>query len=111
VELAVSSWVAERSREARIARRQEGLARYFRGARLYKVVLRQMAVYDLERLAIGVLLAFQDGEGLAQGLGVVEEIERPAESIMVRTPLADLEDVMSVRFGAVRWDLAGQREI
>jgi polynucleotide 5'-kinase involved in rRNA processing len=75
------------------------------------VELRQIAVYDLERLATGALLAFQDGEGFALSLGVVEEISRPAESIMVRTPLANLEDVMSVRFGAVRWDLAGQREI
>jgi polynucleotide 5'-hydroxyl-kinase GRC3/NOL9 len=111
VELAVSSCVAVRSREARIARRREGLARYFRGAQPCGVVLRRMAVYDLERLAIGVLLAFQDGEGLALGLGVVEEINRSADSITVRTPLADLEDVMSVRFGAARWDLAGQREI
>lgn len=111
VELAVSSCVTVRSREARIARRRKGLARYFRGARPHKVVLRQMAVYDLERLAIGVLLALQDGEGFALGLGVVEEIDQPAESIIVRTPLANLQDVMSLRFGAARWDLAGQREI
>lgn len=111
VELAVSPHVEVRSREARIARRREGLARYFRGAQTHRVVLRQMAVYDLERLASGVLLAFQDGEGLAVGVGVVEEIEQPAVAIMVRTPLTDLEGVMSVRFGAARWDLAGRREI
>ncbi|MGD9145771.1 MAG: Clp1/GlmU family protein [Anaerolineae bacterium] len=111
VELSVSSHVAVRSREARIARRREGLARYFRGARPHRVVLQQMAVYDLERLASSALLAFQDGEGLVLGLGVVEEIVQPAATIVVRTPLADLEGVMSVRFGAARWDLLGQREI
>jgi polynucleotide 5'-kinase involved in rRNA processing len=70
-----------------------------------------MAVYDLERLASGALVALQDREGLALGLGVVEEASRPEEGVVVRTPLANLEDVMSVRFGAARWDLAGQCEI
>lgn len=110
VELAVSARVAVRSREERIARRQKALARYFHGALPFTVELSQMAVYDLDRLAIGALLAFQDREGLAMGLGSVEEIRHPGKSIVVRTPLESLEDVMSVRFGAARWDLAGRRE-
>jgi polynucleotide 5'-hydroxyl-kinase GRC3/NOL9 len=111
VELAISPHATGRSREARIARRRERFAHYFCKAQTCKVVLGQTAVYDLERLAAGALLAFQDGEGLALGLGVVEEINRPDGRIRARTPIADLEDVMSVRFGAARWDLAGQREI
>ena len=111
VELAVSPHVAVRSREARIARRQEALTRYLRGAQPCTVELNRMAVYDLERLAKGALLAFQDREGLALGLGVVEEINRPGGSIVVRTPLANLEEVISLRFGTARWDLAGQREM
>jgi len=49
--------------------------------------------------------------GLALGLGVVEEIYRSEGGIKVRTHVANLEDVMSVRFGTARWDLSGQREI
>jgi polynucleotide 5'-hydroxyl-kinase GRC3/NOL9 len=111
VELAISPHATTRSREARIARRRERFVRYFCKAQTCEVVLGQMAVYDLERLAAGALLAFQDREGFALGLGVVEEINRPDGRIRVRTPIADLEDVMSVRFGTARWDLAGQREI
>jgi polynucleotide 5'-hydroxyl-kinase GRC3/NOL9 len=111
VELAISPYATVRSREARIARRRERLARYFRKAQTRELVLAQTAVYDLERLEAGALLAFQDGEGFALGLGVVEEISRPAGKVRVRTPVANLEDVMSVRFGAARWDLPGQREI
>jgi polynucleotide 5'-kinase involved in rRNA processing len=110
VEIAVSARVAVRSREERIARRRKALARYFHGALPCTVELSQMAVYDLERLATSALLAFQDREGLALGLGVVEEVRHPGKSIVVRTPLESLEDVTSVRFGAARWDLAGQRE-
>ena len=111
VELPVSPHVAERSREARIAHRRERLARYFRGAPPRLVALPQTAVYDLERLAVGALLAFQDVEGFALGLGAVQQTDRLAGTIIVRTPLHSLEGVASVRFGAVRWDLDHQREL
>jgi polynucleotide 5'-hydroxyl-kinase GRC3/NOL9 len=111
VELAISPCVRARSREERIARRQERLSRYFCGAKPRELVLGRTAVYDLERLAVGAILAFQDKEGLALGLGVVEEIHQSEGGIKVRTHVANLEDVMSIRFGTARWDLAGQREI
>jgi len=111
VELAIPPCVRPRSREERIARRQERLSRYFCGAQSRELVLGQMAVYDAERLARGAILAFQDEEGLTLGLGVVEEVHRPEGGFKVRAPMANLKDVMSIRFGTARWDLAGQREI
>jgi len=111
VEVPVSPYVVERSRDERIGRRQERLAGYFEAAQPRLIPLRQMATYDLEWLAAGALVAFQDAEGFALGLGVVGEIDRLGGSIVVRTPLPALEGVTSVRFGAVRWDLAKRREI
>jgi polynucleotide 5'-hydroxyl-kinase GRC3/NOL9 len=110
VELPVSPHVVARSREARIARRRRRLIRHFEKAQPRQLVLRQMAVYDLERLATGALLAFQDADGFALDLGVVEQADRLAGTVIARTPLADLEGVASVRFGAHRWDPATQRE-
>jgi len=98
-------------REARIARRRALLADYFRSARSCGVSLRQMAVYELDRLASGALVAFQDVEGFALGLGVVEEADRLEKTMIVRTPLPGLEGVASLRFGAARWDMADQREL
>jgi polynucleotide 5'-kinase involved in rRNA processing len=72
--------------------------------------MRRMPVYDLERLAVGALLAFQDADGLCLALGVVEEADRPGGKVVARTPLPSLEAVASVRFGAARWDLANRRE-
>jgi polynucleotide 5'-hydroxyl-kinase GRC3/NOL9 len=111
VEMPVSPHVVERSRDERIGRRQERLARYFEAARPRLVPLRQMAAYDLERLAAGAILAFQDAEGFALGLGVVEEADRLGGTVLVRTPLSGLEGVASVRFGTIHWDLANRREI
>jgi polynucleotide 5'-hydroxyl-kinase GRC3/NOL9 len=111
VELAVSPHVVERLREARIARRQERLARYLEAAQPRLVNLRRLAVYDLERLAAGALLAFQDAEGFALGLGVVEQADHLAGTIIVRTSLASVAEVASLRFGATRWDLINRREI
>ena len=110
LELSVSPHAVERPRELRIARRRERLAAYLEAGRPHLLEFKRMAVYDLERLAVGTLLAFQDAEGLALGLGVVEETDRLGSTAIVRTPLPDLEGVCSVRLGAARWDLANQRE-
>jgi polynucleotide 5'-hydroxyl-kinase GRC3/NOL9 len=111
VELRVSPHVLERTREARIARRRERLAQYFGGGQPRLVDLRRMPVYDLERLAVGALLSFQDAEGFSLALGVVEEADRLGGKVIARTPLPGLEGVASVRFGAVRWDLENRREL
>ncbi|HSR35520.1 MAG TPA: Clp1/GlmU family protein [Anaerolineae bacterium] len=106
VELPVSPYVVARSRETRIARRRERLAHYFENAQPRLVNMRQTAIYDLEHLAIGGLVAFQDADGFLVGLGVVEEVDRLAGTVIARTPLPDLEGVASVRFGAARLDPA-----
>jgi polynucleotide 5'-hydroxyl-kinase GRC3/NOL9 len=111
VELPVSPHVIARSREARIARRRERLAGYFEGARPHTVDWREMAVYDVERLAAGALLAFQDAEGFVLSLGCVEKVDRPGGTLIARTPLTGLEGVCSVRLGAARWDMANRREL
>ncbi|MGD8791231.1 MAG: polynucleotide 5'-hydroxyl-kinase [Anaerolineae bacterium] len=110
VELPVSPHAVQRTREARIARRRARLAAYFARARPRLLNLKKMAVYDLERLTAGALLGFQDSAGLCLGLGAVEEADRGQGTIVVQTPLEALEGVASVRLGAARWDLTGQRE-
>ncbi len=111
IELAVSPHAVERPREVRIARRRERLASYFEAAWPQLLEFKRLAVYDLERLAVGALLAFQDAEGFTLGLGVVEETDRLGGTAIVRTPLPGLDGVCSVRFGAARWDLTNRREI
>jgi len=111
LEFRVSPQARERSRERRIARRRERLAAYFRQARPHLIAMGKMAVYDLEYLAPGALLALQDGEGFCLGLGVVEEADRRAGTITLRSPLPGLDRVASVRFGPIRWDLARENEL
>jgi polynucleotide 5'-hydroxyl-kinase GRC3/NOL9 len=111
VELPVSPHVVERAREVRIARRRERLTGYFRPARPHLLSLRQFAVYDLERLANGAILALQDAEGFTLALAVVEQSDRLAGTVIVRSPLSTLDKVASVRFGVAHWDLANEREL
>jgi polynucleotide 5'-kinase involved in rRNA processing len=110
VELAVSPYATERSRDSRIARRRERLAQYFQGAQTRPVSLRQSAIYDLDLLAVGAILAFQDGDGLTLSLGVVEDVDGSGGTAMVRTPLESPVSVTSVRIGSARWDPANKRE-
>jgi polynucleotide 5'-hydroxyl-kinase GRC3/NOL9 len=111
VELPVSPHVRQRSREARIAHRRERLMAYFRRGRRHEVNLKTVAAYDLERLAHGTLLAFQDAEGFVLELGVVLEAGRPAGWAVVHSPLNDLDHAASLRLGTLRWDLGGRREL
>jgi polynucleotide 5'-hydroxyl-kinase GRC3/NOL9 len=104
VQLAVSQHVVERSRQQRIARRNARLAHYLGPAQPRQFTLRQTAVYDVEHLALGALMAFQDREGFALGLGVVEEIDQSGGTMVARTSLRNLKDVASIRFGTARWD-------
>jgi polynucleotide 5'-hydroxyl-kinase GRC3/NOL9 len=111
VELPVSPYAVVRSREARIARRREKLARYLHDAQPRLLSLRQTAVYNLEQLAAGALVAFQDAEGFLLALGAVDQVDRMGGSAVVHTPLAGSHQAASVRFGVVRWDLAVQQEM
>lgn len=111
VELSVSPHVVKRSREVRITRRRERLARYFENAQPRLVELHKMAIYNLERLTGGALLAFQDAEGFALGLGVVEEADHLGGTVIARTPLSNLEGVASVRLGKTHWDWTNRQEL
>jgi polynucleotide 5'-hydroxyl-kinase GRC3/NOL9 len=110
-ELSVSPYAVERSREGRIARRRERLARYFERARPRSIALREWAVYDLEHLAGHTILALQDNQGFALGLGAVAEADREGGMVSMHTPLSSFDQVASIRFGAARWDLARQSEL
>jgi polynucleotide 5'-hydroxyl-kinase GRC3/NOL9 len=110
VDLPVSPHVEVRGREARIARRRERLAAYFDGARPHQVSLKERAVYGVEHLAPGALLAFQDARGLALGLAAVQEVDRLGGRFVAWSPLPGLDGVASLRLGAARWDLAQRCE-
>lgn len=110
-ELPVSPYVTGRSREARIARRQEMLARYFGAAQPVLLSLRELALFDPERLAAGAVLALQDAEGLLRCLGVLEEVDRARATLVARTPQPCLDGVSSIRLGSTRWDLVNRHEI
>ena len=111
VELPVSPHVRQRSRQARIDHRRERLARYFEKGRARTLHLKQVAVYNLERLANASLLAFQDVDGFVLELGVVQEIDRRAGRLTVHSPLQDPGQAASVRVGTLRWNLAQRREL
>lgn len=111
IEVPVSPDAVARSRDVRMARRRARLAGYFDGARKCAFSVRQVAVYGIESMAFGALMAFQDEEGYCLGLGVVERASPDEENTIVRTPLRSLDCVASVRFGSVRWDLRAGQEL
>lgn len=100
-------------REIRIRRRHQRWLRYFDQAGPLKLSLRYLphiAVFGLERASRGQLLALQDEEGFALGLGIIQAYDRRAQELVLYTPVTDLEGVCSLRIGAMRFYL-GEGEV
>ena len=110
-ELAVAREVRWKSREKRIAHREEKFRRYFADAGLLSVPLSRLPVVGLGGTTRGRLLAFQDEAGFVVDLGVVERIDPAQRTLSVRTPLSSLDGVGSLRMGDLRLDPASGQQI
>jgi polynucleotide 5'-hydroxyl-kinase GRC3/NOL9 len=103
-ELRVSKHVQERDRETRVRYREKRFRNYFSEAGNLKVSLRNTVAFGIEEMSRGRVLAFQDEEGFTLALGVVQEYQRSSQTLVIRTPLASMEGVSSIRFGTLRLD-------
>ena len=110
-ELAVAREVRWKSREKRIAHREEKFRRYFADAGLLSVPLSRLPVVGLGGTTRGRLLAFQDEAGFVVDLGVVERLDPAQRTLSVRTPLSSLAGVGSLRMGDLRLDPASGQQI
>ncbi len=109
VELPTSPLVRTRSREERIAWRQQRFRLYFRRARLLSVPLQAFSLlYDRTATAGGTVLVpgqlvgFLDRWGFLMALGIVRRIGD--QNIEVFTPLRDLGRVAALRPGSIVLD-------
>lgn len=110
IEMPVSKYATPRAREERIEYRRQRWQSYFASARLFKAPLRGLAIFNIENMAPGRLLAFQDAQGFALALGVVREYERETRTLSVFSPLLNMEGVRSLRFSALNLDPESGRE-
>ncbi len=110
-EFSVAREVREKTRQARIAHREERFRRYFAGAGVLCVSLNRLSVFGLEGRFGGRLLAFQDESGFALGLGVVRDFDSAQSTLSVQTPLSGLDGVASLRMGSLRLDPASGQQI
>lgn len=111
IELPVPKAVMERSRENRIRYRTERWRSYFAPAATVQLDLRRLAVFGLEAMSSGRLLALQDADGFALGLGVVRRYDPRVQIATICTPLPSLEGVISIRLGSLRLDPETGQEI
>jgi polynucleotide 5'-hydroxyl-kinase GRC3/NOL9 len=110
VELPVSGAVRRRGVAARQAHRADAFQRYFAGAQVLRLSLRGRAVFDGRIFSPRRLLALQDADGFALALGVVVTHNETRDELDICTPLTELDDVASIRLGAIGVDAATGRE-
>ncbi len=103
-ELPISAAVRARSREQRRAHRAQKFAAYFRQSEVLTVSWRRLAVFPGEDFRLHQLVAVEDREGFVLALGLIEEIDRVHQQILLRTPLASLEQANALRLGSIQLD-------
>lgn len=110
VELPVDDTIRRRDVGARRAHRANTFRRYFAGAGLVRLSLRERAVFEGRAFAPRRLLALQDADGFALALGVIQAYDQARDDLEVCTPLTNPRAVASIRLGAIAVDVASGRE-
>lgn len=103
-----SEVIVRRSPEKRTRRRRIRFHRYFQSTIQHQIKHDALPVSG-PRPVKNSLMAFQDKMGFALALGVVLSIS--SETMEILTPLSDLSNVASLRFGALRIDPLTGEEI
>jgi polynucleotide 5'-hydroxyl-kinase GRC3/NOL9 len=104
VEMRPSPAAQGRDPPARRAYRAERFARYFAVARPITVDWGQMAVFPAPAFSLNRLVALEDREGFALGLGIVVQFERKSRQVTFLTPLEPLNNIDAIHVGDVEVD-------
>lgn len=104
VELPVTDAVRRRDVGARQAHRAHAFRRYFAGAGVIRLSLRERAVFDGQTLAPRRLLALRDAAGFTLALGVIAGLDKSGQELLIRTPWTDPQAVVSIRLGVIGVD-------
>jgi polynucleotide 5'-kinase involved in rRNA processing len=99
VEFASSPAARQRKREDRQESRAKRFADYFRQANHLLVNWPQFAVFPAPRFHLHRVLAMEDHDGFALGLGIVVEIDRISRRIGLQSSLASMGGVDAIRLG------------
>lgn len=99
VELASSPAARRREREERQESRAKRFADYFRQANHVLVNWPQFAVFPAPRFHLHRLLAMEDHDGFALGLGIVVEVDRISRRIRLQSSLSSMGGVDAIRLG------------
>lgn len=104
VEMRPSAAAQWRDLTARRAYRAERFARYFADARSFTVDWGQMAVFPAPDFSLNRLVALEDREGFALGLGIVTEFERKSRQVILLTPLEPPDRIDAIHVGDLEVD-------
>jgi polynucleotide 5'-kinase involved in rRNA processing len=104
VEMRPSPAAQWRDPPARRAYRAERFARYFADARPTTVDWGQIAVFPAPAFSLNRLVALEDREGFALGLGIVVQFERKSRQVTFLTPLEPLNNIDAIHVGDVEVD-------
>lgn len=85
-------------------------SQYFTGARLQRIDWSRTAIIPMPRFALDRLIAFEDQDGFAMGLGIIKAIDRESHTIDVLTSLSSLAEVVTIHIGDVYVDSQTYRD-
>ncbi len=94
-----SPQAVRRDAAARRAHRTEKFRDYFAGAGALRVRWGRLAIFPGPSFDPGRLVALEDGDGFTAGLGVIQEVGRESQGLLLLSPLDSLKNVEALRVG------------
>lgn len=104
VEMHPSPAVQWRDPPTRRAYRAERFAQYFANAQSITLDWSQLAVFPKPVFTLNRLLALEDGDGFALGLGIVTQFERKSRQVTLLTPGPAKGNIDAIHLGDVEVD-------
>jgi polynucleotide 5'-kinase involved in rRNA processing len=104
VELQPSNAIQARDVPTRQAHRASQFAHYFASARTVTVDWGRLAVLPTPHFAFHQLIALEDAEGFALGLGIVQSADMKAKQVTLHAPLTSPAGVEALRLGDLTLD-------
>jgi polynucleotide 5'-kinase involved in rRNA processing len=99
ISLQASSATRQRDMETRQAYRISRFAQYFADSVLVDIFWPHYAIFPGPFFQVEQILAFEDSEGFAVGLGIIENVNINSKHLIIKTPLESLENVNAIRLG------------
>ena len=105
IDLSPSLAIQKKDQECRRLNRSCSYRKYFECSQYLTFNMKQFPIFPFPRFSLNRLIAFENGHGFADSLGVISDLDRERSQFTVFTPLHSARDINAIRIGDIFLDI------